>query len=108
MSLSAVLALHGAVAADGDAADGVQSLAHLLFPDGGTHKHGKFVDLNAGELGGSKMPQLMDENQDAEQENRKNITLIRTNASQLSRVRPNRLTSQTVGFQNLLQSGVGD
>ena len=64
---SAVLALHGAVAADGDAADGVQSLAHLFFPDGGTHKHGKFVDLNTGELGGGKMPQLMDENQDAEQ-----------------------------------------
>ena len=64
---SAVLALHSAVAADGDAADGVQGFAHLLFPEGRPHEHGKFVDLNAGELGGGKMPQLMDENQDAEQ-----------------------------------------
>ena len=66
-----VLALHGAVTADGDAADGIEGLTHLLFPDGGAHKHGKFIDLNPGELCGDEMAQFMDENQYTKNENRK-------------------------------------
>ena len=53
---------------------GMQRMAYRVsptcfFPDGGTHKDGKFVDLNAGGLRNQEMAQLVDKNQDAEQQN---------------------------------------
>ena len=62
-----VLALHGAVAADGNAANGVQSLSPSPLHQGRAHEHGKFIDLHTGELGGHKVTQLVDEDQKAEQ-----------------------------------------
>ena len=75
----AVLALHLTVAAEGDQADGVQRLALFLFPQGGSHEHGKFVYLHAKALGGGKMPQLMDENEQTEKDNSENDTECRHN-----------------------------
>ena len=62
-----VLALHGAVAADGNTADGIKGLAVLLFEDCRAHKHGEFIDLNTGELRRNEMTQFVDKNKKAEQ-----------------------------------------
>ena len=61
-----VLPFHGAVAADGDTAQGIQCLTDLFFEDSRTHKHGEFIDLYTGKLGCNKMPKLMNKDQDAE------------------------------------------
>ena len=41
-----VLPFHGAEAADGNGADGIQGLPHLFLPDGRPHKQGKLIDLH--------------------------------------------------------------
>ena len=66
----AVLTLHGAIAADGDAAQRIQCLALLLFPDRRTHKQGEFIDLHTGQLRRQEMAELMHEHEQAEQEDR--------------------------------------
>ena len=67
-----VLSLHGAVTAYGNAADGIQCFSSLFLPERGPHKQGKLIYLNAEGLCRGKMSQLMDKNQEAEKDNRKN------------------------------------
>ena len=65
-----ILALHGAVAAHGNAAQGIERLAALLFHDGRAHADGKLVHLHVQRLGREKMAQLVDEDQKAENQDR--------------------------------------
>ena len=65
----AVLALHGAEAADRDAAQGIERFAALLFEKRGAHADGKFVDLHVQSLGRQEMAQLVNEDQKAEDQN---------------------------------------
>ena len=65
----AVLPLHGAVAANGDQAEGILGLLPLPAEESRTHVDGKLVDPHAGELCGQEVAQLMNENQKAENQN---------------------------------------
>ena len=61
-----VLPLHGTVAADGDQTQRVGCLPPGALQQGWAHADGKLIDLHPQELGRHKMPQLMDEDQKAE------------------------------------------
>ena len=65
----AVLPFHGAVAADGQQPDGVFGLPLAPVQKPGAHEDGEFVDLDVEQLGRQKMPELMDKDQKAEDEN---------------------------------------
>ena len=69
-----VLPFHGTEAADGDAPDGIEGLANLLFENRRPHKQGEFVDLNTKCLGGDEMAKLMNKDEKAEQKNCEDIT----------------------------------
>ena len=69
-----ILALHGAKAAAGDGAERIQCIALLLFPQGGPHADGKFIDGHAAGFGRQKVTQFMDGDQYTKDEDRhKNI-----------------------------------
>ena len=61
-----VLPFHSAIAADGDQAQGIRRLAPGALQQGRAHADGKLIDLHPQELGCHKMPQLVDEDQKAE------------------------------------------
>ena len=63
-----VLALHGAVAAYGQAAEGIQGLALLLFEYGRAHAYGELVDLDAQQLSRREMAELVDGDEHAEKD----------------------------------------
>ena len=67
-----VLARHGAKPADRQAADGVERLPLLLFPDGGAHEQGELIHLNTKGFSKSEVPQLMNKDQKAEKDNCEN------------------------------------
>ena len=64
-----ILARHGAKAADRQAADGVERLPLLLFPDGRAHADGEFIHAHAAGFGHEKMTELMHGDEDTEDEN---------------------------------------
>ena len=64
-----VLARHGTKPADRQAADGVERLPLLLFPDGGAHADGEFIHAHPARLGHEKMTELMHGDEDTEDEN---------------------------------------
>ena len=64
-----ILARHGAKAADRQAADGIERLPLLLFPDGRTHADGEFIHAHAAGFGHEKMAELMHGDEDTEDEN---------------------------------------
>ena len=66
-----ILPLHGAVAPQGDAADGIQGLSPLPFPQGRPHENGKLVDFDFEQFGGEEMAKLVNQNENAENENGK-------------------------------------
>jgi len=62
-----ILAFHGAVTADGNQTDGIQGFPNLLLPQGRTHEHGKFVNLDTGKLRRCKVAEFVNKNKNAEQ-----------------------------------------
>ena len=64
-----VLARHGAEPADRQAADGVERLPPLLFPDGGAHADGEFIHAHPARLGHEEVAELMHGDEDTEDEN---------------------------------------
>ena len=61
--------LVNAKAADRQAADGIERLPLLLFPDGRTHADGEFIHAHAAGFGHEKMAELMHGDEDTEDEN---------------------------------------
>ena len=64
-----VLAGHGAVAPEGDQAQGVEGLALLLFPEGRAHAQGELIHPHAAGLGRQEVAALVDAHQQAEEQN---------------------------------------
>ena len=65
-----VLPLHSAVAANRESAQGIKGFPFLPAPQRGAHADGKFVHLYPQQLGGKEMPELMDGNHHAKQQDR--------------------------------------
>ena len=61
-----VLPGHGAEAAEGDAAQGIDRLALLLLQDGGPHAERELLDPDAAGLRRGEVPKLMDADEHAE------------------------------------------
>ena len=61
--------IHGAIAANGNKANGIKGFTNLFFENGRTHKYGKLIHLHSRELCSDKVAKLMDKYQKAKKQN---------------------------------------